>query len=781
MKKSLKFCFLASVAAGTMAFAAPATAQNAPANDEAENSGTIITVTARKREENLIDVPIAVSVATQEQLARDQVYNLSDLQRIAPALEISQTSGGETNGGGRLRGLGTGVFNPSVSSSVAFVVDQVPTGNLSFPLLYDLAQVEVLRGPQGTLFGQGASAGVINVRTRAPSTDGFSVNGGVDFADKGSLGAEVGELIVNAGVNVPAGDSAAFRVAGQYKRETGLQRSATTGRDNKITDYGIRAKALLMPADNFTVNLTAEYAQEDNDGQTFFAIAIAPNGTALFDPPGPPPPVDPIGQVSTAAFRDPTGCNMPVINARAEWYCEAFPTDLKLSAGGVSAVMDWDISDSLTITSVTGYRERQFNSASRDFSRIVPTATRVITAARQEATREDSRGFNQELRFTYSGDALDAVFGAYYSDFHFDRRPLGDGPFNFGSNVAGQRVGFSVCPPSGLGFCPVGTSLTREVTENRTTALFADATYAITDAVDLFGGLRLDDFKNTTTTQVIAATFGPISTFKTDDSNISGRIGLSYQPDGNSNFYASYARGYKPPAVGTNPAGALFELDPEKAETFEIGAKFGIGRFQLSANAFHSKVKDFQSQVSVFVGTALVSQPLNIDSVKSKGFELSIFGQLLPGLSVNGGYQYNDITFPSGYLGDDGGNLGGTQFLNAPKHKFTLSSEYAAPISTGLELFVNANVVYKSSVLLASRADPRYRYPGHELINGSIGLRHPDGNWTASLFARNLTKEREPTAYLASTFFGATDGGIRAWPLAGLTARVVGVRLGFEY
>lgn len=146
----MRIALLATSALVSFTLAMPASAQDAN-----EDDSDTITVTARKREENLIDVPLAVSVATREQLARDQVYTVTDLQRVTPALEVSQTSGGEVNGGARLRGLGTGVFNASVSPSVAFVIDQVPQGNVTFPVLFDLGQVEVLRGPQGTLFGQG--------------------------------------------------------------------------------------------------------------------------------------------------------------------------------------------------------------------------------------------------------------------------------------------------------------------------------------------------------------------------------------------------------------------------------------------------------------------------------------------------------------------------------------------------------------------------------------------------------------------------------------------------
>jgi iron complex outermembrane recepter protein len=761
---------LATSALVSANFALPAHAQSA--EDEVRDGDTIV-VTARKREENIIDVPLAISVATQEQLQRDQINSLNDLQRIAPALEISQTAGGESNGGARMRGLGTGVFNPSVVSSVAFVVDQVPMGNMSFPQLFDLAQVEVLRGPQGTLFGQGASAGVINVTTRAPDTNSLGANASVEFADKGSVGSELGELVVNGGVNIPVSDKAAFRIAAQYKRETGLQRSTTTG-DNKVTDYGFRAKAMLMPSETFTVNLAAEYGKSIQDGPTFFSIAIAPNSAVIFDPPGPPPP-GALGALSTSAFLS-AGCGLPVINGRAEHFCEGAPSFITLNIGGLSAVIDWELSDMLTLTSVTSYKERSFKQFRRDFSRLSTAA-----AARQERTQEDSRAFNQELRLSYEGNGFDIVGGGFYSDYNFDRVPTGTGPFVFGSNLLNSRIGFGVCPTTGLGFCPVSTSFTKETTSNRNIALFTDATVELGESLNIFGGLRYSDYQNTTFVQVFRATPGIAQTFVTKDSDLSGRIGVSYKPNANANIYGSYSRGYKPPAVGTTAAGALFELEPEKADAFELGAKFGIGRFQLAANAFYNTLKNFQSQTSVFVGTALISQPLNIPQVKSKGFELTAMGQIAPGLSINGGYQYNDITFPTGYVGDDGGNLGGTQFLFAPKHKLTLSGEYAIEVGGDMEVFLNANLIYKSKTLLAARADPRYRYPAHETINLGFGFRDIDNKWNASVFVRNLTKEREPTAYLASTFFGAADGGIRAWPVAGLTARVVGVRAGFNF
>ncbi len=764
----------------------PVAAQDSGDTAVAGNSGTIY-VTSRKRDESLIEVPLAVTVATAEQLQRDQVNNMNDLQRLAPALEISQTFGGETNGGGRLRGLGTGVFNPSVQSSVALVIDQVPVGNLSFPMLYDLQQVEVLRGPQGTLFGQGASAGVLNIATRAPVLGEASANASLDFADKGTAGSEVGELIASAGLSVPLTSNLALRIATQYKQETGLQHSVTTGRDNQIADFGVRARLLWEPTDTVSVMLNGEFADEDTNGQTFFAIAFAPNSTAGFVPPGPPPrpaPV-PLGAASTAAYLNPAGCNLPEIDQRVEFYCENEESDLALRMFTYSAAVDVELSDTLSLTSVTAVRDRRFQQAHRDFSRLTTGAS-----ARRERLQEDANSFSQELRLNYTGDTVDLVGGLYYTDFSFASSPLGDGPFVFGSPLLANRVGFSVCPYTGVGFCPVAPAYTEEVTKNHTSAVFVDATFALSDQLELFGGLRYDDYRNVTTVQIFAATTGPLRTFETEDSNLSGRIGLSYMPNRDLNFYASYSRGYKPPAVGTNVAGGLFQLEPEQADAFEAGVKIGVGDMQLTANAFYTDLANFQSQRSFFPpgSTQLISEPFNIPNLSSKGFELNAFGEIAPGFNLNAGYQFNIIEFPEGFRGDDqvtgdptSGLLGGTQFLNAPKHKFTLSGDYSYPVSDDMEMFVSANLVYKSSVLLAARTDPRYRYPAHEIINGGFGVRDADGGWTASIFVRNLTKEREPMAYLANTFFGNADGGIRAWPISGLTARVVGFRLGFEF
>jgi iron complex outermembrane recepter protein len=763
---------LASSALFALVPSVPVFAQTA---EDGARSDEII-VTARKRAESLLDVPIPVSVATAAQLQRDQVRAINDLSRLTPALEVSQTSGGENNGGARLRGLGTGAFNASVSPSVAFVVDQAAQGNLAFPFLFDLNQVEVLRGPQGTLFGQGASAGVINVSTVAPTTDRVKISGGLDYAGKGTLGSEVTEVVARGAFNLPLGENAALRVATQWKREKGLQTNTALNVDNVIRDMGFRARLLFKPSEALTVNLIGEYTRTRTNGWNFFAIAIAPNANTLVDPDGPgPAPTLPVRVYSTNAFTDPAGCRMPVISERAEFYCEDAQAQFRNTTVNFSGILDYEMSDAATLTSVTTYRKSERQTYTVNFSR------RLGVGARNENQEDEASQFSQELRVAYKQPGFDLVAGAFYSNFRTETTPIDDS-LGYGNTALGKRTGFSVCLNNGA-FCPVPLALAYELTKNNVIAAFADGTVKLGEGLDLFGGLRISRYKNTTATQARGATITPLRTYEFDETNVSGRIGMRYKPSSSSTIFGSYARGYKPGAnvVPTIAANPITPLKAELSDAFEIGAKVDVGRIQLSANGFYSKVANFQIQQSVFQGVALVSVVQNISKVESKGFEIGAFGKVSDNFSINAGYQFNDITYPAGFIGDDGVVIGGTQFLNAPKHKFTVSADLGIPVGDTLEFYGNTNIVAKSSVLLAQRGDPRYRYPGHTTINLSAGVRDPDGAWRAGLFIRNLTKQREPTAYLASDFAGTPDGGIRAWPVAGLTARVFGFSLDFNY
>ena len=780
MRVSRKNRLLWASATAALATGLPTTvaAQSNETATEAHDGPTIV-VTARKRAEDLVDVPVPVTVATQEQLDRDQVVTLADLQRITPALVVSQTFGGESNGGAGLRGIRTGVFNPSVSPSVALIVDQSAIGNLAFPVLHDIAQVEVLRGPQGTLFGQGASAGVLNISTVAPSFDGVSISGRLDYADDGTAGSESTEIIARSALNLPLSDTAALRVAGYYKRDEGLQTNRFLDRDNVIQDYAVRGRLRFEPSSSAQIDLIVDYGKSDQDGVTFFTPISIPNNPAEFFPGGPP-----IGAISFGDLTDPNGCGLipEDFEGRARFYCSDLTPTQNLEVFTFTGVVELDLTDSLSVTSITSYRERDLGNVRRNFSGRV-----LGPAARDENILDETEQFSQEIRFTYEGTGFDVIFGGFFNDYDFRKRPL-DASLPFGSTPVGTRSGFSVCSNDG-GFCPVPVQFPSETSANQTFALFADATVELSPELSLFGGLRWTDYENSTTISIDEGAAFPRAA-ELDESDLSGRIGISYQPNPDTNIYASYSRGYKPGAIaaGALPTDDLIILENEKSSAFELGTRLAFGEFQFAGNIFYMEVDNYQGQESIFIpGNAeLFSRVRSLGTIETYGIELSLFGQVTDNLSLNAGYTWNPATYPGDFFGDDGQDLEGEQVLLAPKHKITLSGEYSQPIGDSLEAFVGGNLIYQSRIRLSNRTEVPgsnqiFSNPAGETVNLRLGIRDADGRWNASLFARNLTKTRQYASVLPISFAGNDDFGVRAFPVTGLTTRVVGLTLGFNY
>src|SRR5580698_11667891 len=223
-----------------------ALAQQATAANEAPLAE--IVVTAEKRSEKIQDVPVAVTVVTAQQLSDQHIYSIADLARTTPALEMVQAFGGP-GGGGQIRGIGTNSFSPTAEGAVGIVVDGVPQGNVNITNLFDLQQVEVLKGPQGTLFGLTASAGVINMTTAAPDPSKFEVKGHVDYSNLGHVGSEFGETTVRGSINMPLSPIAAVRLAVSDDRIKGVQVNNLTGQANLATDWGARLRFLVKPTD----------------------------------------------------------------------------------------------------------------------------------------------------------------------------------------------------------------------------------------------------------------------------------------------------------------------------------------------------------------------------------------------------------------------------------------------------------------------------------------------------------------------------------------------------
>ena len=764
----------------------PASAQQAgsDAGGAADDAIEEITVIARQRDEALKDVPLAVSVTDELTLERDQVIDLYDLGRTTPALEVNQTFGGEQNGGGRVRGIGTGVFNRSVSPSVAFQIDQAPQGNLSFRQLFDLQQVEVLRGPQGTLFGQGASAGVINITTKKPLIGEFSANATVDYAGINDFGSESGRTIIEGGINIPVGESAAIRLAAQSRADEGVQLNQFTGEYNEQDIFGVRGQLLWEISPEFTLTTKLETAEQEIDGRDFFG----------FDSVN--PPTGPAGG-GTQANLAQCGITLESLESFASQTCQdAYVQDDETFT--FNNVLDWRVNDTLTLTSVTSFRTLDVDIVATNFS-----SQAFGVAARDENLKEESEQFTQEIRASFAVGDLDLIVGGLYASYEFENSPLIDGPF--GVPLPGQRIGFSLCTGDGVtSFGPPGgppcvpgnfPTFVKDSTENTTLAVFADGNYTLNDEWSVFGGLRITDYDNDS---FVGEGNNPTVgvDLNTGETNLSGRIGLRYQPSNETTWYGSIATGYKPSAIAVNelPDDPLTperenvsELTEEESLAIELGIKHVVGSSILEANVFHTTLKDFQGQTNEFIGTAaLVSVPRNIGDIDSYGLELAAYGEVGGLFTYSAGYIYNNATYPSGFTGDVEGfrpgdmtaDLGGEQVQYAPEHKLTLTGEYTLPITGSIEGFVNTNIVYRSEVLLANFAPDITTVDSNTTIGGSIGVRSPDRRWSAALFGRNITSERVPVGFLGQPF---PDGAVRSWPQAGITTRLIGFKVDVNF
>jgi len=486
-----------AVFAAIVTMSLPALAQEQGAGSGQEETRTLatLTVTAQKREEALQDVPISVT-ALDEQLLRDTgVSDIKDMQILVPGLTVTSTQN-EAITTARIRGIGTVGDNVGLESSVGVVIDGVyrPRNSVGFGDLGQLERIEVLKGPQGTVFGKNTSAGVINVVTRRPSYT-QSAEAEVTAGNYGALG-------VSGSYNDAFSDSAAFSVyAAKRKRDGWMDVETGNGPRTEDKDYDqnfhtLRGKLLFEPSDNLEILLSADYTSREENCCTAVQTTVGATAAILNALAG--------GQAVAAPGDDPFD--------RVAYSNRDTTQDIKDK--GVSAEVNWtmDALGGATLTSITASREWQaINGLDYDFS----TADLIYRNANEDESLTRFETFSQEFRLTGSTDRLDWMVGAFYSDEDLTRNesyrvgahyepyvstlvyqlvgqslaaagvpldnPLGISPAAFLSQVGGTTYGTGF---SGLG------ALDRHQQNAKSLALFTNNTWHATDALDVTLGLR---------------------------------------------------------------------------------------------------------------------------------------------------------------------------------------------------------------------------------------------------------------------------------------------------
>jgi len=731
-----------------VAFAVAALCSGAAHAGEAANGGLEeIVVTAQKRSEKLQDVPLAVTVVSEAQLQAQHVYTIADLARTAPSLEMVQAFGGP-GGGGQIRGVGTNSFTRSAEGAVGMVIDGVPQGNVQGNNLFDLAQVEVLRGPQGTLFGLTSSAGVINVTTAAPDPTGFHANVHVDYSNKGTAGSKFGEQTVRGAINIPLGDNSALRIAANGDFVKGVQRNAFNGEENQSHDGAVRAR-YLWKGDKVTVNLIADYdhvTRNYSDPQFVYVNVASGSGLAT---------------------------QLAACGITASWANQDRCYNSRTYSGrkntGLSAQLDWDLGFA-TLTSITGYRKDEQPPQTDD---IPGNPQDFIQIWHQDAIAE-GRQVSQEIRLASpSGVATEYTAGLFYSDYKATSGYLPGGGFHVGSyQLAPVFVQF------------FGDDSGTETT-NRAFAVFGQATHHVSEQLGIIAGLRYTSQKLTDSQTSNTVVGAPALSGSTDETNVSGKLGVQYKVSPSLNTYATWTRGYKGPQILPSTVGnPPNKIKAEIPTAYELGLKGSMadGRLSYDLSAFYTDVENYQGQRCVLAPSgALDCAGESIPHVKSKGVELELYGKPVKGVWLNAGVAYDDVRFPAGWTGFNpedlrpvlatGGptsgvpsNLGDLQMVNVPKTKFTLAGEYSHALA-GIQGYFGGDAVYKSEMRMGYSGDSRFLYPSHWSLGARLGVRSPDQKWSVELFGRNLTNEHEPVTLFGGPSF-VPPGAIPFPPLS---------------
>ncbi|WP_020655898.1 TonB-dependent receptor [Massilia niastensis] len=700
------------------AFAAPASAQQDPAASARPEEGLqTVVVTAQKRAEPMQKVPVAVNMVDARAIENQQIVEFSDLTRVAPSMTLNQNPGNNTIS---LRGIGTFAFSIGIESAVSVIVDDVPVVQQmqAFSNLSDVERIEVLRGPQGTLFGKNSSAGVINIVTRESSD---SLSGHVQ-----ATATTDHERKLEASISGPIGDALGFRLNAYKVERDGEIANLTTGADlNGESAKGIRARLDFKPNGRLRGRIIADHGTRRVEGPVL-SLLSAPAGARLFG--------QPLAPALAGIVPGPE-------NRSVRMDSPGFTDNRNSSA---SASLNYRL-DGHTLTSVTTYQDWNYAFlADFDGTQIPLLAVfsgGAVAGGIAMGGPYHSTMLTQELRLASSGDGrFNYLAGLYYSDSDNER------------GFTRGRTGF-----------PLAARWDAD-TGNRTVAAFTQGDYRFTDATRVSAGLRYNretidvDFAN-----LVPGAAARFSGESSDDV-VTGKVALQHDLGKAVMAYASFATGYKGAGYDVSTGFDQSRIDrpvaPETSKAYELGIKsrFLQNRVQLNATAFLTDYEDFQAQSSVIdPATQLLQNAVNnVGALRTRGVELEIAARPVKPLLLESSLAYVDarirsyrgagcylgqtlaqgcIPLGNGFVQD----LSGKRLSNAPRYKATLGATCNFPLfETGYSGVANLNYQYQSEVNFDLKGNPLQVQKGYGVLNGSIGLSSPSHAFKLTLFVNNL-------------------------------------------
>jgi iron complex outermembrane recepter protein len=734
----------------------------APVRDDVPREGGLeeVVVTAQKRVERLQDVPLAVTALSGEALSAAGVNQTTDLVNLTPSLTFAQGAT-PNNTNLRIRGIGTALFGQGTEPSVSVVVDGIVLARSAqgFSDLADVERVEVLRGPQGTLFGKNSVAGLINVVTKRPS-ETFE-------ADADLTVAEQEEYRVRGSVSGPINDTMGYRLTGYYNDVGGHIRNVTLNEDvNGSESWGARGKYEWDPTDRLNLLFMADYRESETLCCSSQYLGIVDN--ALLE------------QVL-----------LPVVagfNNRQETENELTFFNTEQKTFSVEANLDLDV---VTLTSLTAYQDF-FVDNNQPIDRLnTPTPLwfpqNLVGYFDINGGTVDLNQFSQELRVTSPGlERFNYVAGLYYLDMDlertFQRRSGGCAPG--GTPAAFGQPCTVPLYRSQAGF--------QSETGTRNAAVFGQVDFGLVGDLSALLGARYQweeiSYAGTRTdTRLVPGDlplvgFAPSSgSGKSDDTVLTGKAGLQYKFSDDAQTYLTWSTGYKGRGYETEFSGTFenqVPVDPEEAEAWELGFKAQLfdARLILNAALFHAKYEDLQVQANRGdPDTGLIRfVTTNAGESVTQGAEVEFTWRPVGDFTLGGGVTYLDTTVDVDGLncplsdraaapvivGTPPANTcyrltpGGSPFQNvkdgelpnAPQWRGSLTARYDFALgATGWESFVQLAGVSQSKFNFVIEQDPVTEHPSYTTVDASIGLRAPDNRYRITLFAKNIFDEHYVT------------------------------------
>ena len=666
-----------------------------------------VIVTAQLREQNLQDVPVSVTAFNGEDMEDFRLFSLQDIARFTPG--FTGSSFNNANPIFAVRGANNTFSQAGASKPVGVFIDEVfiPRNSAANFDLFDLEQVAVLRGPQGTLFGRNVTGGALQITTAKPSLEEPELKlrlggGNLDYIEAAGSGS------------VPLSDSAAGKVSFSYKNRDGYITDRFNGLDyNDIETLSIRGQLLFEVSEQLEVIASVDYTKDDTNSRGY--TLVSNSARTDFS--------DNDGDIKTAELD--------------------VPQDFDREIWGVSLRAYWDLAPG-TVSSITAYRE----SDATEFYSLGAGAVALPTVSTQFIKNEidEPKMFSQELRFVSNkGDKFDYILGFYYYNEDTDRV------------VDDLLLGIS-------GFVTfVDRSFDVNV-ETESYAFYADATIHLFDTVDIsFGGRYTNEDKEVTVnfTDKRNPAAGFLVTPQADFDEFTTRVAINWYAAANINLFASRTEGFTAGGFNTetNSATAInLGFDPETITAYEIGAKtrWLDGDLTFNITGF---LQDFEDKQEGFFNVAeRFFSIFNASEASMDGVEIEAVWYPTDGLALNLSYSYLDTEYEQ-FVIPGGADFTGNRLQTAPENTFSAGLNFRHPIRDAGNLLLNASYAWQDDYFTGASNSPDFLIDSYGLVNASVGFETADGRWRLSLWGNNLSDKEyvliRGTSGAIGEYFGA--------------------------